>query len=172
MASFIQRREENLKIAQSSQDYNTGPCFQKNKFILKITTPNDISQLSLLSSLHYPTDPSGFSLRLLALPSPYRPSSLLHLSKVFTVSSHTLSFASHFQFDPSQGPTDLTPPSHISHFSTAGCQCLLFPWMAQAGLQAQNSAVREALSTSQCSPFTCTPQTRPFPFSPAHRECQ
>lgn len=78
MASFIQRREENLKIAQSSQDYNTDPCFQKNrdKFTLKITTPNDISQLCLLSSLHYPTDPSGFSLGLLALPSPYRPSSL------------------------------------------------------------------------------------------------
>lgn len=151
MVSFIQGREENLKIARSSPDYNTDPCFQKNrdKLTLKITTPNDISQLSLLSSMHHPADPPGFSLRLLPLPSPYRPTSFLHLSKVFAVSSYTLSFASHFQFDPSQDPTDLT--SHVFHFfSKVVCHYLLFPWMArkgwrteenrQVGLQAQNSA--------------------------------
>lgn len=99
---------------------------------------------------------------------------------------NTFSFASHFQFDPSQGPTDLSPRSHISHFfSTVSCHCLFFPWMAQKGWRTeenrqagrqdckhgiQQGRCREAISTSQCLPFTCTAQTRPFLFSPTHKE--
>lgn len=63
------------------------------------------------------------------------------ISAGYLLSPHnTFSFASHLQFDPSQGPTDLSPPSHISRFfPTVSCHCLFFPWMAQKGWRTEEN---------------------------------
>jgi len=151
---------------------------QKQVYSEKTTTPSNVSQVPLLSSMHHPTDLPDFSFRLLPPPSPYRPTSPLHLTHgACWLLTHTLSFTAHFQFDPPQSPTDLTPPSHtISHFSTVSCCCLLLPWMAQKGVQNRRKQTGRTASTEfnkaavaqpLASLSACRPpaQQRPCPSS-------
>lgn len=176
MFSFIQGREENLKIAWSSPDYNwsllsKAQVYSENnnsKWHLTAVSPQlhapsywssrFLSQAVALACMDTGPPASSISARCLLSPHTHT-HSLLH--PIFSLAL------------PRVPQTQLHHPMHLTSQQWAATAFSFHGWHRRGGEQrkagrqdskhqTQQGICREAISNSQCLPFTCTPQTRPF----------